>query len=350
MSLPFFDGHNDVLLRLLRAGASGGAARFVDGTPDTQLDLPRARRAGFAGGLFAMFAPSPEHYDFEDFQSDKGYSVPMPPPLAPELAQDATLKMVGVAEEIETMSSGGVRICRQSEEIRDCIDRGQLAMVLHIEGADCIDAEFRFLDVLYVRGLRSIGLVWSRDNIFGHGVPFQFPAPPDMGGGLTEQGKALVSECDLRGIMIDLSHLNEKGFWDVAGLSSRPLIATHSNAHRLCASPRNLTDRQLRAIADTGGVVGVNFAPCFLAANGLLESAVPLEQVLAHIRYLANHLGEDGVTLGSDFDGVMMPDEIGDVLGVPKIFAALEKGGWSSRSIEKFALGNWMRVLRQTIG
>ena len=119
---------------------------------------------------------------------------------------------------------------------------------------------------------------------------------------------------------------------------------------RLCASPRNLTDRQLRAVAETGGVVGVNFAPCFVAANGLLTPTVPLPALLAHIRYLANHVGEDGVALGSDFDGVMMPEEIGDVRGVGKIFRALEQGGWSGRSIEKFAFGNWMRVLRQTIG
>lgn len=350
MEQPFFDGHNDVLLKLLRQGKTDPATAFLSGTAATQLDLPRAKSAGFAGGLFAMFAPSPEHYDFEDYQSPDGYSVPMPPPLPMESAQEVTLDMIRLAEEIATGSNGEVRICRTVAEIAEARTQGNLSIVLHIEGADCIDREFAFLDTLYARGLRSIGLVWSRNNMFGNGVPFQFPASPDIGGGLTEHGRALVLECNRRGILVDLAHLNERGFWDVAETSSHPLVASHSNAHRLCASPRNLTDRQLRAIADTGGVVGVNFAPCFVAENGMLDSAVPLAQLLAHIRYLANHLGEDGIALGSDLDGVVMPDEIGDVTGVPGIFAALEKGGWSSQAIGKFAVGNWLRVLRQTIG
>lgn len=181
-------------------------------------------------------------------------------------------------------------------------------------------------------------------------MPFQFPSTPDIGAGLTELGKTLVAECNRRRMLIDLSHLNEKGFWDVADLSTAPLVATHSNAHHLCPSPRNLTDKQLKAIADSGGVVGINFAPCFLAADGLLQSTVPLSTILAHTNYLVDHLGEDGVALGSDFDGIMMPEEIRDVSGVSIIFAALERTGMPSKMIEKIAYNNWIRVLSQTIG
>ena len=174
MVQAFFDGHNDVLLRLVRSGKAAGAKKFLAGNEESQLDLPRARQAGFAGGLFAMFAPSPEHFDFEDYQSDQGYSVPMPPPLAAGAAQQITLEMIDLAEEIEASASGAVRICRTTEEIVACREQGVLSLVLHIEGADCLDPDLAFLDTLYDRGLRSIGPVWSRDNLFGHGVPFAF--------------------------------------------------------------------------------------------------------------------------------------------------------------------------------
>ncbi|MEM9631812.1 MAG: dipeptidase [Pseudomonadota bacterium] len=347
--LPFFDGHNDVLLRLLREFDDQPAQRFIAGNGRTHIDLPRARNAGFAGGFFAVFAPSPEQFDLEESQSEQGYSIPMPPPLPIEHAQKTTLRMFDLLENIERQSDGQVRICKTAAEVEEARSREQIAAILHIEGADCIDADFEMLDTLYERGLRSIGLVWSRNNIFGHGVPFRFPATPDIGPGLTEHGKALIAECNQRKVLIDLSHLNEKGFWDVASISNAPLVATHSNAHRLCPSPRNLTDDQLKAIANSGGVVGINFAPCFLAENGILSSTVPLEVLIAHTNHMVQAVGEDGVALGSDFDGVLMPDEIGDVEGVPKIFAALEKGGMRSSIIEKIAMSNWIRILRETM-
>ena len=123
-----------------------------------------------------------------------------------------------------------------------------LAAVLHIEGAEAIDANFELLDVLYAAGLRSLGPVWSRPNAFGHGVPFRCPSSPDTGPGLTDLGKALIGACNRLRILIDLSHLNERGFWDVAAISNAPLVATHSNAHAISPHSRNLTDRQLAAI------------------------------------------------------------------------------------------------------
>src|SRR5690606_27946292 len=151
--------------------------------------------------------------------------------------------------------AGRVRICRSVADVRACMQQGALAAVLHVEGAEAIDADLYMLDVLHLAGLRSLGPVWSRPDVFGLGVPFRFPASPDIGPGLTEAGRALVRACNRLRILIDLSHLNEAGFWDVARLSDAPLVATHSNAHALCAASRNLTDRQLDAIRESGGVV-----------------------------------------------------------------------------------------------
>ena len=134
---------------------------------------------------------------------------------------------------------GALRVCRNVEEIEQCLDAGVLAAVLHIEGAEAIDENFEVLQVLHAAGLRSLGPVWSRPNAFGHGVPFRCPASPDTGPGLTDLGKALIRACSELKILIDLSHLNEQGFWDVAAISDAPLVATHSNAHRVSPHSRN---------------------------------------------------------------------------------------------------------------
>ena len=199
--------------------------------------------------------------------------------------------------------------------------------MFHIEGVEAIDPELTMLDVLHAAGLRSLGIVWSRPNAFGHGVPFRFPSSPDTGPGLTDAGKALVKACNQLKIMIDLSHLNEKGFRDVAALSDAPLVATHSNVHALCAHSRNLTDWQLGAIRETGGMVGLNFATGFLREDGRMNADTSLDIMVRHVDSLLQALGEDGVGLGSDFDGAMIPAVIGDVAGLPKLIDRIG-GAW----------------------
>ena len=279
--IPIFDGHNDVLLRLmLKSEPDGGAASFLDGDGAGHLDLPRAREGGFAGGLFAVFVP-PAKRDADSDNMDKlmqseTYDVPLPDQSELTQAQVVALQMVSLLFRIVRRSEGAVRLCRDVKDIRASVDAGALATVLHFEGAEAIDRNFRMLEVLYEAGLRSLGPVWSRPNIFGHGVPFRFPSTPDTGPGLTDDGRALVRACNELGILIDLSHLNEKGFWDVAELSEAPLVATHSNVHALSQHSRNLTDRQLAAIRESGGMVGLNFAACFLRADGRMRADTPL--------------------------------------------------------------------------
>src|SRR5690606_7884594 len=140
--------------------------------------------------------------------------------------------------------------------------------LFQIEGAEAIDPDLNALEVLYQAGLRSLGITWSRPNTFASGVPFRFPSSPDTGPGLTDAGRDLVRACNELGILIDLSHLNQQGFYDVAGLSDAPLVATHSNAHVVSNTSRNLTDDQLEAIRASGGVVGLNYAVAFLRPDG----------------------------------------------------------------------------------
>ncbi|HZJ10956.1 MAG TPA: membrane dipeptidase, partial [Trueperaceae bacterium] len=213
-----------------------------------------------------------------------------------------------------------------------------------------IDADLAALDVYHAAGLRSLGIVWSRSNLFGHGVPFAYPSSPDVAPGLTSHGVRLVRRCNELKIMIDLSHLSERGFWDVAELSSAPLVATHSNAHALCASSRNLTDEQLAAIKRTGGVVGLNFNVSFLARDGSRDKDLPLAVMVEHVDHLVDALGLDGVALGSDFDGATMPNELSDASKLQNLVAALAAAGYSDLDLRKIANGNWLRVLRETWG
>jgi membrane dipeptidase len=172
-----------------------------------------------------------------------------------------------------------------------------------------------------------------------------FPASPDTGPGLTAAGRRLVRRCAELGIAVDLSHLNEAGFWDVARLDGAPLIASHSGVHALCASTRNLTDAQLDAIAASGGLVGIVFAAPFIRADGADDADTPLSTIVAHVRYAADRIGVEHVALGSDFDGATVPDELGDVAGLPRLLDALAAAGFTEDEVRAIAWDNWRRVL-----
>jgi membrane dipeptidase len=272
----------------------------------------------------------------------------MPRSLELEPAQRAVSTMGSLLLRIERESEGRVRICRTVGDIRLAMEQGVLAPVIHIEGAEAIDPDLEALDVLHAAGLRSLGPVWSRPNAFGHGVPFLCPSSPDTGPGLTDLGKALVRACNRLRILIDLSHLNERGFWDVAAISDAPLVATHSNAHALSPHSRNLTDKQLAAIRATGGLVGVNFAVSFLRPDGRHDTDTPLALVVDHLAHMVEQVGEDGVGLGSDFDGARIPAGIGNAAGLQNLVAAMRARGFGEPLIEKICFRNWLRVLAQT--
>jgi membrane dipeptidase len=349
--VPVFDGHNDTLLKLYLSPEADKEKLFIEGAPASwHIDLPRAKKGGFAGGMFAMFPPPLEKRKHEpgDPTPMPGNNEPLPPQLPMNDARVSTLGMASILFRLER--AGALAVCRSAADIRAAMAQGTIAAVFHIEGVEAIDPDLAMLDVLYAAGLRSLGIVWSRPNAFGNGVPFRFPSSPDTGDGLTDAGKALVKACNRLKIQIDLSHLNEKGFRDVAALSDAPLVATHSNVHAICASARNLTAWQLGVIRDSKGMVGLNFATGFLNPKGSSGGGADLDMMLRHVDAMLEALGEDGVGLGSDFDGAGIPAEIGDVSGLPKLIEAFEKHGYGKELIEKIAWKNWIDVLERTIG
>jgi membrane dipeptidase len=347
-NFPVFDGHNDVLLRLLQAGSSDGSAFFERGERG-HLDMPRAIEGGFGGGFFAIFIPD-DVRTLPDPNAivDTTRPSPLPQPLDPAYALGMAMAMTALLFRMEAMSEGRLKVVRDAQELETCLRSGVMAGIMHFEGAEAIDADLDSLEVFYQAGLRSLGPVWSRPNVFGDGVPFAFGQSPDTGPGLTPRGLDLVRGCNRLGILIDLSHLNERGFWDAARLSTAPLVATHSNAYALCPTTRNLTDKQLDAIKESDGMVGVNLATAFLRDDGTNNPDTPLETVVRHFDYLMERLGPDRVGLGSDFDGATIPRRIGDVAGLPLLISALQDAGYDAPTLRKLAHENWLRVLRKT--
>jgi membrane dipeptidase len=309
------------------------------------------RQGGFAGGFFAIYIPDSAEYDLDAMEramNNPPYTFPLPPPIPVSDAQPVALSEA--AHLMWMQRQGGLRIVRSVADIRACMAAGDIAAVMHMEGAEPIDEGLDTLYLWHAAGLRSLGPVWSRPTVFGNGVPFAFPATPDTGDGLTDAGKRLVRACNELRIMLDLSHLNEKGFNDVAALSGAPLVATHSNAHSVTPSSRNLTDRQLRMIAESGGMVGLNYATCFLRPDGRAEPFSGWDPLLRHMDHLISILGEDHVGLGSDFDGATMPGDLGDVLGQQRLLQAFRAHGYGESLLRRIAHENWLGLLERTWG
>lgn len=343
-----FDGHNDVLLRLYSEGGRAALDSFRTGR-DGAIDLPKARQGGFGGGFFAVYVPSPIDLDEKlKATASDSYDLPLPDPIDWEVAISVVLHQSALLTELDRR--GDLKIVRSVADIHAAWSQNKLAAVFHIEGAEGIDEDLHALDLLHAAGLRSLGPVWSRNNIFGEGVPFRFPSTGDIGAGLSDHGKRLIRRCNQLKIMVDLSHLNEAGFWDVARISDAPLVATHSNAHAVSPHSRNLTDKQLAAIAESDGIVGLNFAVCFLRADGQNRADTPLDQMLQHLDHLISVVGEDRVGLGSDYDGATVPQDVTSVADLPNLRQAMVAHGYDAELIEKLCHKNWLRVLAKTWG
>ena len=336
-----FDGHNDLLTRLYGLPAE---ERDVTQVGQGAIDMPSAAKGGFGGGFFALWVPSAVDVVAKiAAMQGESYDVALPPMVAQQEAVRVVEIQLGIFAEL--VSRGHLVQCLGVDDLRATLGGPALAAILHMEGAEAIGPDLAELHMYHALGLRSLGPVWSRETIFGHGVPFRYPSTGDTGPGLTDAGGRLVRACDDLGIMLDLSHLNEAGFWDVAKASRRPLVATHSNAWAISPHARNLTDRQLDAIADSDGMVGLNFAVAFLRPDGKMRGDVGLDVMMRHLDHLIERLGEDRVGFGSDYDGAMVPESLTRVADLPTLRAAMAAHGVDAVLMEKLCHRNWLRVL-----
>lgn len=340
--MQVFDGHNDVLSRLWCAGGDP-VQRFA--RDEGHISAPSARAGGFAGGLFALYSPQTRRaFDFSGF---RGGTMPLSRPMEQNAALQSVMAEVGIARRLQ--AAGLIRLCTDVAGIEAAMAAGDIAAVLHLEGAECIDPELLVLDALHGMGLRSLGPVWSRPTIWGEGVPFGYDRDGDTGPGLTADGRRLIARCAELGIVVDTSHLTMKGFWEIGDMGL-PLVATHSNAWDLCPATRNLTAPQLRAIGTTGGMAGLNYATVFLSPEGWKTGRASLDDCLRQLEAMIEGAGEDHVGLGSDFDGAPLPQGMASAADLPALIAAMERAGFGAALIEKLCHGNWLAFLRRVWG
>lgn len=220
---------------------------------------------------------------------------------------------------------------------------GKISALLTVEDAVPLEGRIERVDEMYARGVRMAALLWNYENSLG------FPNSPDArehAKPLKPFGREAVERMNELGIIVDVSHLSEGGFWDVADISRKPFIASHSCVRALCDHSRNLTDAQLRAVAEHGGIVGVNFNSGFL--NGR-EDYTPNADIVRHMDYIRQKAGIESVALGSDFDGIDCALELRDCTGLPSLAEAMESV-FTDDEIELISSKNALRVLRDTVG
>ena len=234
-----------------------------------------------------------------------------------------------------------IELAKCYDDIMNSIGKRKVAALLSIEGADVIEGDLSMLRIFYRLGVRMVGLVHSRRNLIADGV-----ADLRTGGGLSSFGVEVVEELDRLGIIIDISHLNDEGFWDLIELTTSPIIASHSSCRVICDHPRNLTDQQIIALVDRDSVIGINFAPSFIH-----PSYATIERVVDHIDHIVKLVGPEYVGLGSDFDGIAStPVGLEDVSKMPNITRELIKRDYSEGDIRKILGENHLRLIKDVIG
>lgn len=216
----------------------------------------------------------------------------------------------------------------------------KIGAMLSIEGGEALEGDIALLRMFYKLGVRALTLTWSLRNDIGDGVDGAASS------GLTDFGKQVVKEMNNLGMIVDISHLNERGFWDVVEISEKPIIASHSDCKSLCQHKRNLTDEQIKAIAQKGGVIGINFAPQFLRDDGKAS----IDDVLNHIDHISELVGPRHVGFGSDFDGIdETPDGLHDISCFPKLLDGLKNRGYSNEEINNICYGNFENLISQIL-
>lgn len=348
---PVIDGHVDTLLAARDDGA-------FDERPADHVDSERLRAGGVAAAFFAAFVPAPET-DVADDEFDTH-----PPRIDPTHAQAVTDAMLdqldawidaGYLQRITTPEDVDQAVAatrRVESPPGDASGAGESAAeravgaITHLEGAAAIQPDLSNLTAYYERGVRSIGVVWSRPNAFGHGVPFVHEQTPDTGPGLTDAGERLVARCEEVGMLVDCAHMTADGLRDVARVTDRPLVVSHAGCHAVSPAARNLTDELLELVADRDGVVGISFAAGHLRPDGERDPDTSLATLLDHIDHAVAVAGIDHVGFGTDFDGARVLTPVGDPTGFDRVRSGLRDRGYTPDEIGQLTHGNWARVIR----
>lgn len=255
-------------------------------------------------------------------------------------SRERLMRLIDVFHE-ETASREGISFCRTAKEIETALAEKKAAALLSIEGCEPVES-LSDLRNYYRLGVRMASLTWNPENRLATGV-----GGSDQERGMTAFGKQAALEMNRLGMIVDVSHMNERSFWDLAELSDRPFAASHSNAKSLCGHVRNLTDRQFQCICERKGFVGINLYPLFLSNS----KKAGIDDVIRHIEYFMGLGGSDTVGIGADFDGVdALPDGISGPEDLWKIFDRLAQLGYSDDLLEKLSYKNLLSLIRLVAG
>ena len=317
------DAHCDTILHLADRPFKPDWRKRRLGVRSTagHIDIPRLIDGGVDCQFFAIFV--------EAF-------------YRPERALMRVLELIDFFQRELDENRGLIGLALSYNDIVEASKAGRVASLLSLEGGDAVQGSLAALRILYRLGVRSVSLTHNERNMLADGV-----SEARAKGGLTSIGVQVVEEMNRLGMILDVSHLSDCSFWDALEVCKAPPIASHSNCRSLCNHPRNLTDEQIKAIADKGGFVGVNFSPSFLVKDG----KAAIKDVLNHIEHMVEVAGVDHVGLGSDFDGISStPEGLEDVTKLPKITLKLLERGYSEGEVRKILGGNLLRIIRQVVG
>ena len=310
--IPVVDAHCDTISAYL-----SGERDLVKGSTDGHLDLPRLRQGGVTVQFLASFIETE---------------------YKPKLSVIRGLELVEGCRRLIAANPEYLLLLDSYADIEKAMNSKRTAALLSVEGGEILGGKLFMVSMLYRLGVRSLCLTWNHANEIAGGV-----SEP---GGLTKFGVDVIREMNRLGMLVDVSHLSDKGFWDVLQVSQDPVIASHSCCRSLCDHPRNLTDEQIKALAQKGGVIGINFYSKFLTGG-----QAGLNDVVRHIDHICSLVGSDHVGLGSDFDGCgSLPVGLEDVSRLPALGQALLDKGYSREEMEKIMGGNFLRVIRKVIG
>ncbi len=297
---------------------------------DFMVDVKKLKQAGALAQFFAIFVPPTDWikniqpaYNDDDFINDLYNNL------------DNTIKKY-------PEYLGWARNCADMLENEK---NGKVSAFLSMEDGRSINGDFDKFDKYYNMGLRLVTFVWNSENCFGFSNSFD---PKLMQLGLKDFGKQAVEYMNNKGILIDVSHLSDGGFWDVINLSKKPIVASHSSCRALSPHPRNLTDEMIKALGNNGGVSGINFCPAFVNPD-INSDDSRLCDIAKHIVHMANKGGIECVAIGSDFDGISGNLEVANTLEIEKIWDVLLKNGMNYDDIEKVAYKNAQRVLKEVL-
>lgn len=238
-------------------------------------------------------------------------------------------------------NNGDIQIVRNYDEIIQSKKDGKIGALLSIEEGEVLKGSLDNLKDVYNKGIRLITLTWNFKNSLG----YPNKEKSFMNNGLTSKGKEVVEGMEHYKMLPDCSHLSDGGFWDLVDICKKPFIATHSNAREVTSHSRNLTDKMIKALANKGGVMGLNFCNAFLC-----NKEIPtINDIIKHAKHIRNVGGIDVLALGTDYDGIENEVEIQNIGEIQRLFYALNKEGFSDDEIEKIAYKNVMRIIKDTL-